>query len=179
MDVKEFIKLDPNKIRRDNELMQLFVKFYEAAFSVKPNCAGCVFKSGFKRLKSHVLGSKSKDLNTYTMKEKTFVIKPKFRNKILTYKKDNITFRSYGYNLTEEFSKELVNSGKNDIFIKEPVSDNQEAQQVEKKEESKFYSMDYRGEVLPLYADVKEATGLRAESKRKEDIIEFLDKYAN
>ncbi len=50
MTLQEFVRLNPKEIRRDKELMQLFVNFYEAAFFVVPKCVGCSFKSGFKKL---------------------------------------------------------------------------------------------------------------------------------
>ena len=51
MTLDEFVRLDPKQIRTDKELMQLFVNYYEAAFSFIPKCVGCSFNKGFKKLK--------------------------------------------------------------------------------------------------------------------------------
>lgn len=175
MDVKEFVNLDPNKVRHSNELMQLFVGFYETAFFVKPSCAGCVFKTGFQKLKKHVEKGNVNFKKEVNMKKQTFILNPKYRNKILSYKHNGIMYRSYGYNMTEDFAKELVNRGQSELFIKIPEVDVEELKEVNK--DSKYYSMDYRNEVLPLYAEVKERTGDTAGSNKKDDIIAFLDKY--
>ena len=124
MTIDEFVGLSPDIIRRDKELMQLYINFYEAAFSVIPNCVGCSFKSGFKKLKQYAKTGKKNikfDTNTKEMKTtKTFLLKTQFTNKIHTYVKDGKTYRCYGYNLTEDFAKELVKAGKEDIFTKSP-----------------------------------------------------------
>lgn len=162
MTLGEFIILDPKKIRRSEELMRLFVDFYEAAFLLRPNCAGCAFKKGFNRLKKYHKKGNFKQ-NIKTMDTKTFVVKPKFRTKILRYKENGITYRKYGHALTEEFAKKLVAHGRGDVFAVAP------------QEEGMNYSeMDWSSEILPLYAEVKERTGEKAESRKKDDIIAFL-----
>lgn len=123
MELKEFVRLDPNQVRRDKELMQLFVNFYEAAFSFIPKCVGCAFKSGFKKLKKYANTSEKNiifDKTITKMEAKTFVLKNQFKLKILTYKKDGVIHRKYGHALTEDFAKELVKAGKTDIFAKLP-----------------------------------------------------------
>lgn len=194
MDIDEFVGLSPNIIRRDTELMQLYIKFYEAAFSVIPNCAGCSFKSGFRKLQQYAkTGEKNIkfDTNTNEMKtDKTFLLKTQFTNKILTYVKDGKTYRSYGYNLSEDFAKELVASGKEDIFKTLPINVkkiNSEGGSVKsskefveniESEKSKgsvnYESMNYRKELMPLYEEVKESTGKEAESNKKKHVIKFL-----
>lgn len=178
MKIEEFVRLDPKQVRGDKELMQLFVEFYEAAFSFKPKCAGCSFKSGFKKLKKYV-NSDDNTKKLITMSNpKTFQLKNKYRLKILTYKKDGKTYRCYGYNLTNEFANELVKAGKGDVFIKEPES----VEKVEKIEvvdpvvvSTKYSDMDYRTELVPLYNKIKDETGKKAKSFKKEDVIEFLE----
>jgi hypothetical protein len=184
MELKEFVRLDPNQIRRDKELMQLFVNFYEAAFSFIPKCVGCAFKSGFRKLKKYAKTSKKNinfDKNIIEMESKTFVLKKQYQLKILSYKKDGVTHRCYGYNLTESFAKELVNVGKTDLFATLPTELNLDAS-ISKNETiinnepevSKYDLMNHREELLPLYAEVKEKTGKKALSNKKEDIIAFL-----
>jgi hypothetical protein len=185
MELNEFVRLDPDKIRRDKGLMQLYVKFYEAAFSFLPNCVGCSFKKGFKKLSRHANGTE-KTVNfdkTYTTMEKTFTLKNQWKLKILSFKKDGKTYRSYGYNLTEEFARDLVKAGKSDVFAKLPSSSIDIETSEEKNKEtfqkfvtiSAYNDMDYRTEILPLYNEIKDRTGKSAEGKSKADIIKFLE----
>src|SRR5690606_6584687 len=115
MTLEEFVSLDPDKIRRDKQLMQLFVDFYKAAFSLEPNCAGCVFKRGFNKLKRHAKGKIVNFEKNITM-EKTFIVKAQYRGKILTYKENGVVHRKYGNSLTEEFALKLVEHGKGEVF---------------------------------------------------------------
>lgn len=174
MNLKEFVRLDPKQIRGDEGLMQLFVNFYEAAFSFKPKCAGCSFKTGFKKLKEYANGKTSKN-NITIMATKTFQLKKEFRLKILSYKKNGKTLRCYGYNLTEEFAKGLLDAGQEHIFIKNP-SKVEEIEVVDAEAVSKsFQDMNYKEELIPLYNDLKEKTGKKAKSYKKDDIIHFLE----
>lgn len=170
MTIEEFVTLDPYKIRRSDELMRLFVEFYEAAFSLKPNCAGCVFNKGFNRLKRYALGSK-KNLTMESNDKRTFVLKPNYRGKILTYKENGVVYRKYGHAMTDDFALKLIEHGKEDVFSKLP-------EQEEADEPKTGYgSMDWKTEILPLYNEVKERTGEKAESRKKEDIINFLKEH--
>src|SRR5690606_1742795 len=111
----------PAKIRRDKDLMQLFVNFYKAAFSLEPNCAGCVFTKGFNKLKRFAKkGEKKINFTEKTIMEKTFVVKAQYRGKILTYKENGIVYRRYGNNLDEEFALKLVEHGKSEVFATPP-----------------------------------------------------------
>lgn len=172
MELSEFVRLDPDKIRRDKELMQLFVKFYEAAFSFLPSCVGCSFKSGFRKLKQYSNGNVkivNFDKNN-KMEAKTFLLKNQFKLKILSYKKDGKMYRTYGYNMTEDFARELVKAGHGEVFSKPPMG----AKEIVSK---KYGDMDYFKEIVPLYNEIKDRTGKSANGKKKADIIEFLEKY--
>lgn len=192
MTLHEFVKLNANEIRRDKGLMQLYVDFYEAAFSLKPNCIGCSFKSGLKKLKNYAkLGEKTVNLvkKSKPMKTKSFIVKKQYQLKILTYKKDGVTHRKYGHSLDEEFARELVKAGKTEVFAKLPGSGSAidaVVDEISKDKNKKFnpadvivandYSdMDYRTELLPLYNEIKDRTGKSAVGKSKQDIIEFLE----
>src|SRR5690606_13789565 len=177
MELEEFVRLNPSIIRRDKELMQLFVNFYEAAFSFKPKCAGCSFKGGFKKLKQYVNNSNS-NLKINKMSAKTFQLKSKFRVKILSYKKDGITYRKYGHALTEEFAIELVKAGKGDLFIKTPDDSKKKTKDIEVNEpeivvtyiENKtknFVDMDYRTELVPFYKELSEKLDKKAKSFKR------------
>ena len=188
MTLGEFVSLDPNKIRRDKELMQLFVDFYKAAFSLTPNCAGCVFKRGFDKLKRHAKGKSVNFEKNITMEQNTFILKSQYRLKILTYKEEGIVYRSYGYNLTEHFAKKLVQHGKSDVFAKLPDTKKatKEVNEVKAKEPNKttvksndYDSMDWKDEILPLYAETRERTGEKAKSRSKNDVIAFIKENEN
>lgn len=175
MELNEFVRLDPNKIRRDKELMQLYVNFYEAAFSFLPNCVGCSFKTGLKKLARYANGAGKKTITynqTSKTMERTFTLKNQFKLKILTYKKGGRVHRAYGYNMTEEFAKELVEAGKSEVFAKLPATGS-----TSEPKGSKYSDMDYRTEIMPLYNEIKDRTGKTAEGKKKTDIIAFLEKY--
>lgn len=188
MDLQEFVRLNPDAIRRDKDLMQLFVEFYKAAFSLTPSCAGCVFKKGFKRLRDYVnsddkISNFDKTIKTNQMESKTFQLKNQFKLKILSYRKDNKTYRSYGYNMTEEFARELYKVANNDYFVIPPkieeeieVIDEVVIEELEIAEKD-YHSKNYREEILPLYSELKEKTGLKAESNKKDDVIAFIKQY--
>lgn len=195
MTLHEFVKLNANEIRRDKGLMQLYVNFYEAAFSLIPNCIGCSFKSGLKKLRNYAkLGEKTVNLvkKSKPMKTKSFILKKQYQLKILTYKRDGVTHRKYGHSLDEEFARELVKAGKAEVFAKLPgsvkgVTENQKAinenankvetGEVKEAEKTNYTDMDYRTELLPLYNEIKDRTGKSAVGKSKQDIIEFLEDH--
>src|SRR5690554_6189851 len=115
MTTKELVSLNPSKIRNNNELMQLYIQKFEAAFSYKPNCAGCTFSKDFNKLKKHVnSGGKSTIINLKSETMSNYKIKPKFRAQILTYVKDKRSYRTYGRNISDQFAKEFLTHGTDD-----------------------------------------------------------------
>ncbi len=183
MTLEEFISLDPAKIRRDKDLMQLFVSFYKAAFSLTPNCAGCVFTKGFNKLKRYALKGEKKINFTKSndMEDINFVLKKQYRLKILTYRENGITYRSYGYNLDSYFASKLVEHGKSEVFATLPKSKKEEVKEVDFTNNLKqvgnwdYDSMDWKEDILPLYAELKEKTGKKAVSRSKKDVIDFIN----
>lgn len=111
MTINEFILLDKTKVRRDSNLMSLYLDFFKTAFGRVPNCAGCSFGTDWQKLVSlysikgekKVTLQKGKIMNTISIK--------KIQGKILTYRKDGKTFRQYDNILTDEFIKEFIVSG--------------------------------------------------------------------
>jgi len=188
MNLNEFVRLNPKEIRASKELMQTFILLYESAFSFKPSCAGCTFKKGFNKLKSFAKSNKKilKFDEIKVIMKNTFLLKKEYKLKILTYKKAGKIYRCYGYNLTEDFAKQLAANGKSEIFSALPKNDpvaiviDKDIKVDEIFEESKtdrepYEDMDYRAEFLPLYSKVKQRTGNKAESNKKIDIIKFLE----
>ena len=181
MTLEEFVRLSPKQIRSDERLMQLYVKFHEAAFSFTPKCTGCSFKSGFEKLRRYSTKGEKKITKFETMEAKTFKLKKKYWNKILTFKKNGITHRKYGNNIDEVFARELVASGQEDLFDKLPekaildaVDQRERGKILASQGLTKYESMSYREELFPLYKEVSERLDKKANSNSKEDIIYFL-----
>lgn len=108
MTVNELILLDKAKVRRDSNLMHLYLEFFKEAFGRVPNCAGCSFATDWQKLvalysKKSVTLQKVNPMKTITIK--------KIQGKILTYKKNGKTFRLYDNILTDSFIKEYVSNG--------------------------------------------------------------------
>lgn len=111
MTINEFILLDKAKVRRDSNLMSLYLDFFKTAFGRVPNCAGCSFGTDWQKLVSlysikgekKVTLQKGKIMNTISIK--------KIQGKILTYKKDGRTYRQYDNILTDSFIKEFISNG--------------------------------------------------------------------
>lgn len=108
MTVNELILLDKAKVRRDSNLMHLYLEFFKEAFGRVPNCAGCSFGTDWSKLvakysKNSVTLQKVNPMKTITIK--------KIQGKILSYKKDGKTFRLYDNILNDAFIKEYVSNG--------------------------------------------------------------------
>lgn len=128
MSIEEFLSKNPHDIRRNAEMMQQYIDLYVAAFSLKPNCAGCSFNKDYQRLKKHyeslhsnkkntTFADNSNNLKNISTMDKKFEVKRMKRNVIHTYiDARGKAKRSYGYNMTYEFALELVKQGKSNIF---------------------------------------------------------------
>lgn len=116
MTIDEFILLDKNKVRRDSNLMHLYLEFFQEAFGRVPSCAGCSFGSDWSKLvakysKNYVTLQKAKTMS------KSITIK-RITGKILSYVKDGKTYRLYDNILNDDFIKEYISNG-TDEEIKE------------------------------------------------------------
>jgi len=165
MELGEFVRLDPEQIRRDKKLMQLYMDFHRVAFSFEPKCSGCSFKKGFNKLRTFYNKKNVKLAVNKSHDMKTFELKKEFRLKILSFKKNGKTHRSYGYQMTEDFALELAKS-RPEYFVRIPEG-----------APSKFEDMDYMKELKPLYNEISARTGKKAKSNKKDDIISFLKQY--
>lgn len=108
MTVEEFILLDKAKVRRDSNLMHLYLEFFKEAFGRVPNCAGCSFGTDWLKLISKY-SKKSVTLQKVNPM-KTIQIK-KIQGKILTYQKDGKTYRLYDNILNDAFINEYISNG--------------------------------------------------------------------
>lgn len=138
MDLNELVRLDSKKVRRDNNLMRLYIKYFKDAFFYEPNCAGCTFSKDFKKLKNHVQNNHKTNKKEINM-ETTFKLKRKHLNKIFTYKKkgSNLIFRIYGRLMNEGFATEyLKGKTKEDLKTKKTYFDVLPSEFKEKSKET-------------------------------------------
>lgn len=109
MTINEFILLDKHKVRRDSNLMHLYLEFFKESFGRVPSCAGCSFGTDWAKLvakysKNYVTLQKAKTMS------KSITIK-KIQGKILSYKKEGKTYRLYDNILNDDFIKEYISNG--------------------------------------------------------------------
>lgn len=113
MGVEELIKLDSQKVRKSPDLMAFYITAFQKQFGRTPNCAGCTFGTDFKNLIVAVRDGKSP---TYTKQSKsnkmenTFKLN-KIQSRILFYRKDGKTFRTYDSQMREEFATAYLTHG--------------------------------------------------------------------
>lgn len=120
MTVEEFILLDKAKVRRDSNLMSLYLDFFKTAFGRVPNCAGCSFGTDWQKLVSFYSIKAEKKVTLQKGKIMNKISIKKIQGKILTYRKDGKTFRQYDNILTDAFIKEFISNG-TDEEIKERI----------------------------------------------------------
>lgn len=108
MTVQELILLNKAEVRRNSNLMHLYLTYFKEAFGKTPNCASCSFGTDWQKLVS-LYSEKTVTLQKVNPM-KTIKIK-KVQGKILNYKKDGKTYRQYDNILTDEFIKEFITNG--------------------------------------------------------------------
>lgn len=111
MTAQELILKDPKEIRKSESLMDLYIQIFQETFNRKPDCAGCTFKNDFSKL---VTALKIGIQKTETMSKnsgKTFKLKKGFADKILSFKKGQRTFRTYGRDASDDFVNEFITEG--------------------------------------------------------------------
>lgn len=109
MTINEFILLDKHKVRRDSNLMHLYLEFFKEAFGRVPSCAGCSFGTDWAKL----VAKYSKNyvtLQKANVMSKSITIK-RITGKILSYVKDGKTYRLYDNILNDDFIKEYISNG--------------------------------------------------------------------
>lgn len=96
----DLINTNPKEVRRDEELMRLFIEIYKTHFFYKPTCTGCTFSADFQRLKNKIL--KTKDMKP---RKKTHKVKREHHNTIFRYKDlGGKIKRRYGRDFDDEFA---------------------------------------------------------------------------
>lgn len=111
MTIDEFILLDKAKVRRDSNLMHLYLDFFKDAFGRVPNCAGCSFGTDWQKLVSLYSNKGEKKVTLQKGKIMSKISIKKIQGKILAYRKNGKTYRQYDNILTDEFIKEFIVSG--------------------------------------------------------------------
>lgn len=109
MEALELINKGMHEVRRNSNLMHLYIELFEKAFKFKPVCAGCSFSTDWFKFVSFY-NPKSVTLQKEKVMSKTISIK-KVSHKILSYKKDGRTYRLYDNNLNDDFIKNYLENG--------------------------------------------------------------------
>lgn len=110
MTAQELILLDKGKVRRDSNLMSLYLSYFKEAYNYVPSCAGCSFASDWEKFVSFHTMKQNKSLNLPKEIFMEITIK-KIEGKILSYKKDGKTFRIYDNILNDEFIDGYLKNG--------------------------------------------------------------------
>lgn len=111
MTVNELILKNKHEVRRDSNLMSLYLKYFTETFKKSPSCAGCTFSSDWQKLVSFYSVENNKSVTLQKVNPmKTITIK-KIQGKILTYQKNGKTFRLYDNILNDAFIKEYISNG--------------------------------------------------------------------
>src|SRR6478752_3074328 len=111
MTVEELILIDKNKVRRDSNLMSLYLQYFKETFKYAPNCAGCSFASDWQKLVSFYSKKVEKKVTLQKENAMSTISIKRIQGKILSYKKDGRTFRQYDNILTDAFVKEYLSNG--------------------------------------------------------------------
>lgn len=111
MTIEEFILLDKAKVRRDSNLMSLYLEFFKNAFGRVSNCAGCSFATDWQKLVSLYSNKVEKKVTLQKVNPMRTITIKKIQGKILTYRKDGKTYRQYDNILTDEFIKNYIEYG--------------------------------------------------------------------
>lgn len=100
-------------VRKDDNLMGLYIEKYKDLFGFEPNCASCTFSHDFLKFqqKVRITHGASAPQKSKTMANTKFKLKLKHVNDILTYRVGNKPYRAYGYKLTPEFVEAFLTNG--------------------------------------------------------------------
>jgi len=102
--------MDKGKVRRDSNLMSLYLTHFKEAYNYIPSCAGCSFANDWQKFVSFYALKEKKTL--ILTKQNIMAIKiKKIQGKILSYKKGGRTYRLYDNILSDEFISEYLKNG--------------------------------------------------------------------
>lgn len=140
MEVGELILKSPNEVRKTPDLMAFYLTEYEKIYGKKPACAGCTFKTDWKKFVKAVNSPRKIKVKTMTTTDKTFKLKDN-RVRILTYHIGKSPQRKYTNKLTDDFvvayltngTKEQIEQRKKEFAVL-PKALQKEVKKEEKKE---------------------------------------------
>jgi len=110
MTKEELILKTKAKVRRDSNLMSIYIELFFQQFGYRPNCAGCSFNSDWDKFARSGNNSISVVPASIGIVEKTFAFKDPAII-MLSYKKDKITYRKYSNKATDAFVREYLKHG--------------------------------------------------------------------
>lgn len=110
MTAQELILLNKAKVRRDSNLMHLYLRYFHEAYGYRPSCAGCSFSTDWEKIVKYYSKNELKNVILEKQNFMAITIK-KIQGKILSYKKDGKTYRLYDNLLTSEFIDEYLKNG--------------------------------------------------------------------
>jgi hypothetical protein len=132
MELSEFILLDKNKVRRDSNLMSLYIFFFKETFNYAPNCASCSFSNDWNKLISFHSVNKKKSITLIKNKIMSPITIKKIQGKILSYRKDGKTFRMYDHILTNDFINQFLQNGTDEEILERKKLFNFPAEKIQK-----------------------------------------------
>lgn len=168
MTVNELILKNKHEVRRDSNLMSLYLQYFQEAFNKLPNCAGCSFASDWQKLVS--FHSKTQSQKSMKPLSKTISIK-KIQGKILSYKKDGKTFRLYDNILNDDFISEYLKNGSEKEVAERkkmfnfPVEINKSFEEIAEDNLSKKGSVDFAKESVVAEKIIEKSKILRKTKK--------------
>lgn len=145
MTIEELILIDKHKVRRDSNLMHLYLEYFKETFNYLPNCVGCSFGSDWQKFVTYHSKSLKKTLTLQKVKIMSSITIKKVQGKILSYKKDGKTLRLYDNNLNDDFINGFLSNGTDEEIAErkklfnfpkakvEPVKEIEDPQTTEKK----------------------------------------------
>jgi hypothetical protein len=104
---EDLITLGEHKVRSNEHLMLSYLTEFEALFGRKPKCAGCTFKTDWKRFVQGKQTPKYFKMKT----SKQFELEKNAKSIIHTYKIGKIPYRSRGNTMTEDFAVSYLTNG--------------------------------------------------------------------
>lgn len=110
MTKEELILKTKAKVRRDSNLMSIYIELFFDQFGYRPNCASCSFNSDWDKFVRAGSVSFVGGRSSQVIGDKTFAFK-KPTSDILSFKKDGKMHRKYANKATDEFIREFLKHG--------------------------------------------------------------------
>lgn len=175
MTLEDLILNSPDKVRGDSILMRAYIDIYTGIYGSAPSCAGCTFKTDFKKLLTYAQRATNQNTpNVMKKSEKTFKLK-KINGTIHTYKNGKNPVRMYDNRMTEDFAVAyLTNGTKKEIEQRKLYFDVLPVGIISKKEAKAEVSEPTKAEAPePTKAEAKDLTREELKNLLREANIDF------